>query len=559
MALAERPAPTLVLTTRVGTLRAGLAVVALLIMSACSGSDEPSLATSTFPISPIDFQDVTLQSQLAHQNSSCMIFDDVNGDSLPDLVLAPHAVEGTPDEITIHRNLGDGTFDTTRIELAEPGRAMSCTAGDLDADGHVDIVIGRAPAGLTVLMGHGVLKFSELAGAVPTPPADFTQLGMSAVGVFDFDRDGDLDIIGGRAGLPKPIRCASTGEDFRCDSRLPLDVTSTLLFRNVDGRSWEPVEVAPGSRQAASINGFGFIDIDRDGWLDVFINQDFATNGLYRNKEGTGEFEDITDGQGLSLYNHGMGNAFGDFDRNGAWDIYVTDLGPDQIWLGEEGGQMRNAALDLGVAEHTRYHSGWSPQARDFNQDGFLDIFVSNSALVLEEADLVSVGLGVPVAEPPRQADFIFTADQVGGYTMDLLMHIDSPDQNAAASGGVTAVADYDGDGDLDLAQFYNFPATFRLLRNDTENSGNWIHVELVPSDGYAYGAEVEARVGGRVLDRRVVHGSNGSIGKSWDVLHFGLGDFDQIDELVVWWPGREQQVFSGPFAANERHVLLQE
>ena len=316
---------------------------------------------------------------------------------------------------------------------------------------------------------------------------------------------------------------------------------------------------APGARDAGAVHSFGFVDFDRDGWLDIFITQDFTTNALYLNEGGSGAFEDVTAREGLSVYNHGMGSAFADFDRDGAWDIYVADLGPDQIWFGREDGPSEEQSRQLGIFDPTLFHSGWSPQAQDFNQDGYADIFVTNSALLSDTEDLIRVSLGETALAAPGQADFVFTADQQGGYSVSLIPHYEDPESQPVPGGSGSAVADFDGDGDLDIAQFYQSPLTFRLLENRTQNAGNWVHVELEPESGYAYGAEVEAYVDGALLDRRVLHGATGSPGKSWEILHFGLGGFDQIDEFVVWWPGRDKQVLTGPFLANQRHVLVQE
>ena len=527
---------------------------------ACADATSDTLATPNYPVEPIEFIDVTLDAGLSYKNFGCIVFDDFNADGRPDLLLGPITNPGIDPGIDIHLNNGDGTFVAHHLQPVTTFIAMSCSTGDLDGDGNVDIVIGHAPPAVTILMGTGNLRFEELTGVTPPMQPELGQsYGIPAIALFDFDRDHDLDIIGGHTLLPEPKSCEFTNTDYRCSLLHPTEWSSTFLFRNVDGRSWEAVEPAPGARDAGAVHSFAFIDYDRDGWLDVFMTQDFAANALYINKEGSGEFEDIAVREGLAVYNHGMGNAIADFDRNGLWDFYVADLGPDQLWLGRPDGPLEDAALSTGIREATLYDSAWSPQAQDFNHDGYLDIFVTNSALLSTPEDLISMSLGETVPDAPSQADFIFTADQQAGYTMDLVMHIDDPDSRPRPAGGGTAVADYDGDGDLDLVQFYQSPATFRLLENRTENAGNWMHVALEPRLGYAYGAEVEARIGGAVLDRRVLHGSTGSPGKSWEVLHFGLGDFEQIDEFIVWWPGRDKQVFKGPFPANQRIVLEQD
>jgi hypothetical protein len=541
-----------------------LGTCAVAALTACALSVAPSsqetLAMPTFPVRPVKFKDVTVESGLTHENTGCIVFDDFDGDGLPDLVLGPITQPGTAPGIDVYRNNGNRTFSRHHVQLASTFIALSCATGDLDHDGNTDILVGHAPAVLTILMGKGDFEFEELVGVTPSVQPDTRQsFGISAVALFDFDRDGYLDIIGGHTLIPTPRDCAFTSDDYACSPLTPTDWSSTFLFHNVGGRSWQAVKPAPGNRDAGSVNGIGFIDFNRDGWLDVFMTQDFTRNGLYLNKGGTGAFDDITDREGMALYNHGMGNAFGDFDRNGAWDIYVADLGPDQFWFGSADGKMRNEAASVGIAGSTRLHSGWSPQAHDFNHDGYVDIFVTNSALVTNEQDLIDVSMGESITDAPRQADFMFTADQKGRYTTDLVMHLGVPDERPRPNGGGSAVADYDGDGDLDLAYFSLSPPTFRLLENVTQDAGNWIHVDLKPKSGYAYGSEVEARVHGAILDRRVLHGASGSSGKSWEVLDFGLGNFDHIDQFVVWWPGRVRQVFEGPFEANRSYVLRQD
>lgn len=540
------------------TWRILLVALAFAGLAACSSSSDPPLATPAYPVQPIEFVDITVEAGLSYDNFGCMAFDDFDGDGLPDLVLAPLDSPGAGAGINIHRNQGDGTF-AVHFEPTVPFLATSCTTGDLDADGHLDIVVGHAPTDLTILMGAGELQFERVVRGVPSVrPEGELSLGIPAISLFDFDRDGDLDILGGRTLLPGPETCEATDSDFRCDWELASDWSSTFLFRNTGDRVWEAVEPAPGGREAAAVHSFGFVDLDRDGWLDVFITQDFTSNALYLNDAGSGVFEDVTEAQGLALYNHGMGSAFADFDRDGEWDIYVADLGPDQLWLGSENGTFEEQSRQLGIFDPTLYHSGWSPQVQDFNHDGFPDIFVTNSALLSNNEDLVRVGVGEEAVAAPTQADFLFTADQQGGYATTLIPHYEDPESRAVPNGSGSAVADFDGDGDLDLAQFYLAPPTFRLLENQTQDAGNWVHVQLEPESGFAYGAEVEAHVDGALLDRRVLHGATGSPGKSWETLHFGLGDFDQIDEFIVWWPGREKQTIEGPFPANQVHVLRQ-
>jgi len=532
-----------------------VAAASAVAMASCSTAAS-IVSTGPTEVVPVEFIDSTIAAGLSHENFTCIAWADFNDDSLPDLVLGPISDLGVPPGIVVNENRGDGRFVAHKVALATSFIAMSCAAADIDGDGHQDIVVGHAPATLSVLTGDGSFNFVEVPGLPDITPTGVAPYGVSAVALFDFDRDGFLDILGGLTSLPSPNECEFSNGDFHCSATQAMNWTPTFLLRNGGAGSFSRAASAPGRRDAGAVHSFGFIDFDNDGWIDVFATQDFTMNALYLNKGGTGEFVDITETEGIGVYNHGMGSAFADFDNDGGWDIYVADLGPDQMWSWTEQGRMEDEALENGIADSTRFHSGWSPLADDFNNDGFLDVFVTNSALVSKPDDLVRVSMGEPPEVPTAQADFMLLGGGGGRYIVQLVPHSGSQDERPRPNGGASVLADYDADGDLDVAQFYQAPATFRLLENRTAGAGHWIQVDLAMDHVAMY--SIEAYANGSMIGRRLNTGGRGSVGQSWATIHFGLGGIDTIDKFVVQSSVGEKLVFPGPFEVDRRYTLDQ-
>ena len=535
----------------------------LVLLLACEqplADAQQSCASGGQPSAPavVTLTDATQETGLPTRAIGCLAFEDFDVDGRADLLLgaigeADFAVTG-PGRLDLYRNQGDETFHAHAVPL--PGATdltAACDVADFDNDGLPDIVVSVFPGDpdrIALLRNMGNLTFEDATSLLPVsvrsrPPP-------TVVGFVDYDADGWLDLflnfVPASHLHPDQIACEATDDDFTChlpdDAGLP---PPGALLRNHDGVFAELP--APSSSRT---NVIGFLDWDGDGFIDVFASNDFASNTLWRNVDGSGRFEDIAGGLGLGRYNHGMGSAFGDFDRDGRWDLYVADAGPDQFYFGLPDGTMEDRAARLGIGEWTRFHSGWAPLAADFNQDGRLDLFVVNSALVGSSEQLADLAAGRPPLRPGPQADYLYVANDIGGFNLTLLPH--APGARPMVLVGITAVADYDGDGDLDIAELYLAPWTFRLLRNDTASQGRWLAIDLegrtVNRD--ARGASVELLGGDGVpFDRRAAHGMSGSVGRSWGTLHFGLGDRDCVQALRVRWPGGGVQEVPGPWPAD--------
>jgi hypothetical protein len=135
------------------------------------------------------------------------------------------------------------------------------------------------------------------------------------------------------------------------------------------------------------VGGGGFLDYDRDGDLDIYlVNGNYQhdaqqgpgplpdTNRLYRQDEGF-RFVDVTEQSGLDDPHYGMGVAIGDINNDGYPDVYVTNYGPDQLYLNQGDGTFRNITVEAGI-ENLR----WAASASfvDYDRDGWLDLYVTN-------------------------------------------------------------------------------------------------------------------------------------------------------------------------------------
>ena len=287
--------------------------------------------------------------------------------------------------------------------------------------------------------------------------------------------------------------------------------------------------------------------LDDDLWPDLYVvnvagngaNRTLHSDQIYRNRDG--RFVQVFDdwpwiGDDAQA---GMGIAAADVDLNGTWDLYITDLlsattlerppGGNVLYLADTSGSWAdNKAAGAGVAGT----DSWGINFLDADHDGWEDIYVATMVHLNDELLYAN----------NRNGTFTNVAEQAGYDT--------------GASRG-SAVGDYDGDGDLDIAVVNQHEphcvegpppsCSLQLLRNDTATAGNWLKLRLVgtASNRSAIGALVRVQAGPLRLMRQVTGGSSGHSQNSL-VVHFGLGRVEVVDRVEILWPSGARTSWSG-------------
>ena len=281
-----------------------------------------------------------------------------------------------------------------------------------------------------------------------------------------------------------------------------------------------------------------FADIDLDGDLDLYVAGDRTSNLLYRNDSG--RFAEISlvagaayndDGRALA----GMGVAAGDFDNDGIPDFLVTNFQweSNTLYRGDGDGFYTDVSFASGIGAPAIPYMGWGAAWLDYDNDGDRDLFVANGHLDdnIELFDRCSY----------PQPNQLFRNDGTHGFS-DVSDRAGPGLAVQKVSRGV-AVADYDDDGDVDIA-VNNNNQRCSLLRNDGGGDGrNWLVVEPRSRAGGA--AVIGTRivvVTGEQQQVGEVAGGGSYLGQNGMRLHFGLGDRAIVDRLLVHWPGGTQQ-----------------
>lgn len=418
----------------------------------------------------------------------------------------------------LFRNNGDGTFsdvteeagilsDVTMPRGNPMGFKYGANWGDYDNDGDPDLYLTNyGPNELYQNNGDGTFtEITETAG-VAGGPQDMS----STACWWDYDLDGDLDLY------------VSTWGGYSTDP----EFTVNKMFENVGGDKFidvtEVSALGDTGRTWVSLP----IDADNDGWLDIYVVNDFGANTFYRNK-GDKTFEEATAAFGLEDEGAGMGVTVGDFDQNGFFDIYLTNIAdlvpptPNPLFANTGEGYFINRSIELGV---DRAGWAWGCEFFDCDHDGDLDLYVVNGFRL----------------EPGNNVFFLNHLSE-GRLRFVDVSSATGTDGGAEARGLV--VFDYDNDGDLDLA-VANFDGAPYLYENVTAVK-NWLKVDLegTVSNRNAFGASVRVTINGR-SDYRLNDGVE-FLGHSVQPLHFGVGEASVVDELTVRWPNGVEETFT--------------
>ncbi len=292
---------------------------------------------------------------------------------------------------------------------------------------------------------------------------------------------------------------------------------------------------------SAKALGVAMLDLDDDGWPDLFVANDTQPNKLYRNQKN-GTFKEMAVGAGVALSRDGraragMGVDTASLDGSGRLSIAVTNFDNEMIGLYKPlgGGRFEDAAIAAGLGAASRNRLGFGCAFADVDLDGAIDLLDANGHI--DEA--VRIGGSIGYAQPPHlflnQGDATFrdAAAEAG----------DAFAQPRVARG--LACGDFDNDGDVDLLLTTNNGPAY-LFRNDQLSGNRSLRLRLVGtrSNRDAIGAVVRIFHDGTTQSRTVKSGSS-YLSQSELPVTFGVGRRDRIARLVIAWPSGRLDEFT--------------
>jgi hypothetical protein len=443
--------------------------------------------------------------------------------------------------------------------LGSLGYGQGVATGDVNNDGWVDIYrTGYGEAHLLLNNGHG--RFVDATAKAGGADARWS----TSATFFDYDRDGWLDLFVANYVDFDPARftpcLTSAGLSEYCGPTSYKSVPSQLFHNRGDG-TFEDVSARSGVG-AKPGNGLGAValDVDGDGWLDLFVANDEVPNHLWMNrKSGTFAEQAVESGCGVNAEGHAtssMGLAAADFNGDGHDDLFVTNLTDETntLYLGDGRGSFVDGTLASGLGPASLPFTSFGTLDIDYDNDGWPDLVVVSGTVKKIPAQ---VQAGDPL--PLKQRGQIFHNLGNGHFaevTGAALGPLARPDVRRGAAFG-----DLDNDGDTDVVVASN-NGRLEVLVNQVGQRRRWLGLRLVggPTGKPGrdmLGARVEAALAdGRVLVRHV-HTDGSYLSANDPRVLLGLGAAGAVREVRVAWPDGRHERFSG--LAASRYTTIRE
>lgn len=459
---------------------------------------------------------------------------DYDRDGTPDLFFCQGGdptIEGNGNRppSTLFRNAPPGRFQNVgeAAGIGAYGYGQGVAVGDFNADGFEDVYVTNVGRNV-LLLNNGDGTFQDITGASGTGD----DLWSTSAAFADLTGDGLLDIYvcNYLAYNPRsPLNCRNSKGEYRICHPRELPPVPDHFYVNLGDGTFREESVSRGLMgEGNKALGVAVADFNADGAPDVYVANDTTANFLFLNR-GDGTFQERAQLLGCAsnyegLFQASMGLAIGDYDRNGLLDIYSTHFYEESNTLYRNLGAVgfQDVTGSMGLHTPTLQSLGFGTAMADFDQDGWLDIFVTNGHVE-----------NYPDNPIHRMRPQLFQFD--GTRWHDRSLESGPFFDEKYVGRGVTSV-DFDNDGDLDLVVAHQNQRT-ALLRNDSQR-GNWLRVVLVgrdsPRDGT--GCRVRVTAGNQNYFHELVGGGS-YLSSSQSVLVFGVGEFTGECEIEVTWP----------------------
>jgi hypothetical protein len=539
----------------------------LLLLGGGAPAAQPQAGASG-PGQAIQFTDVTAAAKMAFTHTSGAFgkkylpetmgaggaFLDFDNDGWQDVFLVNSSKwpgrPGPPTYSALYRNNRDGTFsDVTRAAgLAVETYGLGVAAADYDNDGLVDLYLtSLGPNRLFRNLGGG--RFGDVTAKAGVGDPGFSTSAL----FFDYDKDGHLDLFVANYvewSLDKDLFCTLDGKSKSYCTPESYKGQSSTLYRNRGDGTFEDATAKAGLKNpTAKSLGAAVLDLDGDGWLDLFVANDTQPNRLYKNN-GKGAFTDVAVAAGVAFGETGvaraaMGVDAADYDDSGKPSLLIGNFSNEMMALyhNEGGGLFIDEAPTSSIGQASLLTLTFACFFFDYDLDGRLDVFAANGHVA---DDINAVQPKVTHAQAPH----VFrNTGQAGPKRFEPVRSKLGPALQRAVVARGAAYGDIDNDGDLDLLLTTNNGPSY-LFRNDGGSRSNAVRIKTVGqrSNRDGLGAKVTVTAGGS-RSWRLVHTGSSYCSQSETVLTFGLGTLAKAESIEVAWPSGTVDRLTGVMA----------